>query len=359
MKKLFLLLLLPLVSVAQTVSLGDFADDETIYVPFNTYGSDGESITITGLATTDIEIYKNGSVTQRSSDNGYALLDTDGIDFDGTTGLHGFSVDLSDNSDSGFYAAGNQYWLNVNSITVNGQTVNFTYYFRIIDSGWQDLKDGTTPVLTAAQAGAPYSGSIDGVTNQTTFSLDSGPATNDDLNNMTVAITGAGGGYCEREIDDYVASGNGIVIENACNFTVATNDTYVVRNGLSSEVNEDFEVVFDTDGVTLAATQSNIDIALGTDLDNLNNAFILKVSTCDSATSSTCVDATLTEADDYWKGAGIVFTSGAMAGKTSCVYDFTASSDELLFWDIGTSPGTGDFVLIANPICEAADDEGS
>lgn len=103
-----------------------------LYLPFDTYDGNGGSVTITGLAVTDIEIYKNGSTTQRSSDNGYALLDTDGIDFDGTTGLHGISIDLGDNSDSGFYAAGGQYWLNVNAITVDSQTVRFTYYFRIV-----------------------------------------------------------------------------------------------------------------------------------------------------------------------------------------------------------------------------------
>lgn len=113
------------------LNLGDVAAGSTLYVPFATYNSSGASVTITGLAVTDIEIYKNGSVTQRSSDAGYALLDTDGIDFDGITGIHGFSIDLSDNTDSGFYAAGSVYWLVVSAITVDSQTVNFVYYFTI------------------------------------------------------------------------------------------------------------------------------------------------------------------------------------------------------------------------------------
>ena len=113
------------------MNLGDFTTSDTLYVPFGTYDSDGASVTITGLATTDIEIYKDGSTTQRSSDNGYSLLDTDGIDFDGNTGIHGFSIDLSDDSDAGFYAAGSTYWIVVSSITVDGQTVNFVYYFTI------------------------------------------------------------------------------------------------------------------------------------------------------------------------------------------------------------------------------------
>jgi len=111
--------------------MGDFPVGATVPFPFDTYDSNGGSVTITGLAVTDIEIYKDGSTTQRASDNGYVLLDTDGIDFDGATGLHGFSVDFSDNSDAGFYAAGHWYWLNVNAITCDGQTVRFTYFFTI------------------------------------------------------------------------------------------------------------------------------------------------------------------------------------------------------------------------------------
>ena len=105
--------------------LGDFTTADTVYVFFDTFNSNGASVTITGLAVTDIEIYKDGAVAQRASDNGYTLLDADGIDFDGITGIHGFSVDLSDNSDAGFYAAGHEYVIVVSSITCDGQTVSF------------------------------------------------------------------------------------------------------------------------------------------------------------------------------------------------------------------------------------------
>src|SRR5688572_3122013 len=107
------------------LNLGDVPAGATIYIPFATYNSSGASVTMTGLAVTDIEIYKNGSTTQRASDNGYTLLDTDGIDFDGITGIHGFSIDLSDNSDAGFYAAGSFYWVVVSAVTIDTRTVNF------------------------------------------------------------------------------------------------------------------------------------------------------------------------------------------------------------------------------------------
>lgn len=105
--------------------LGDFAAGSTIFFPFATYNSSGASVTITGLATTDIEVYKGASMTQRSSDSGYALVDTDGIDLDGVTGIHGFTIDTSDNSDASFYAAGNDYTVVVSAITADSQTVSF------------------------------------------------------------------------------------------------------------------------------------------------------------------------------------------------------------------------------------------
>ncbi len=96
-------------------------------------GSTGASVTLTGLAVTDVEIYKGTSMTQRASDAGYTLLDTDGIDVDGTTGIHAFSIDTGDNTDSGFFAAGSFYTVIVSAVTVDSQTVNFiAATFRIV-----------------------------------------------------------------------------------------------------------------------------------------------------------------------------------------------------------------------------------
>jgi hypothetical protein len=104
-----------------------------LYHMFDTFAAaDGRSITLTGLSTSDIIIFKNGSVTQRSSVSGFTLLDTDGIDFYSRTGIHGFSVDLSDNTDASFYAVGSWYHVVIDSVTVDGQTLRFiTCAFRI------------------------------------------------------------------------------------------------------------------------------------------------------------------------------------------------------------------------------------
>lgn len=116
-----------------TISFGNVPLGSVLPIPFNTFGSSNESITLTGLAVTDIEVYKGTSVTQRASDAGYALIDTDGIDLDGTTGIHGFSIDTGDNTDAGFYTAGSFYYVVVSAVTVNAQTVNFVAAtFRLV-----------------------------------------------------------------------------------------------------------------------------------------------------------------------------------------------------------------------------------
>lgn len=107
---------------------------DVLPVMFSSYaGSTGASVTLTGLAVTDIEIYKDGSTTQRASDAGYTLLDTDGIDFDGITGIHGFSIDTGDNTDAGFYTVGAWFTVVVSAVTIDSQTVNFiACQFRIM-----------------------------------------------------------------------------------------------------------------------------------------------------------------------------------------------------------------------------------
>lgn len=155
------------------LDFGTVRPGTTLYIPFNTFDSNdpSASVTITGLATTDIEVYKDGSVTQRASDAGYALLDTDGIDFDGTTGIHGISIDLADNTTANFYEAGSQYWCVIASITVDAATVNFVAAtWRI---GYPDAILNTTIATLASQ---------------TSFTLEEGPADDDALNGFGVIV---------------------------------------------------------------------------------------------------------------------------------------------------------------------------
>lgn len=103
-------------------ALGDYDTTETVINPFNTFTSDdpSASVTITNLAAADVEIHKDGSTTQRASDNGVTVS----INFDGVTGNHIISIDLSDNSDDGYYSAGSRYQVRMEGTTVDGATIN-------------------------------------------------------------------------------------------------------------------------------------------------------------------------------------------------------------------------------------------
>lgn len=191
-------------------NLGTVKPGSTLEIFFDTFaGATGASITLTGLAVTDIEVYKNGGTTQRSSDNGYTLLDTDGIDFDAITGIHGFSISLADNSDAGFYVAGGRYTVVVSSVTVDGQTVNFAAAtFRI---GYPDADLNTT---------------IATLSSQTSFTLTDGPAEDDALNGCLVLIhdiaSAVQAGYAL--VLDYTGSTKTVTLAAATTFTVAAGD---------------------------------------------------------------------------------------------------------------------------------------
>ena len=193
------------------LDLGTVRPGTTLYLPFHTFDSNdpSASVTLTGLAVTDVEIYKDGSTTQRASDSGYALLDTDGIDFDGVTGIHGISIDLADNTTAGFWAAGSQYWVVISSVTVDAATVNFVLAtFRI---GYPDALINTTIATLASQ---------------TSFTLTAGPAEDDALNGCIAVIHDVASavqmGYAL--ISDYTGSTKTVTLAAGTTFTAAATD---------------------------------------------------------------------------------------------------------------------------------------
>lgn len=196
------------------INYGVVKPGSTIYVPFSSFASStGASITLTGLAVTDIEIYKDGSTTQRASDNGYALLDTDGIDFDGITGIHGFSIDLSDNSTAGFYSAGSRYFIVVSSVTVDGHTVSFLAGSFVI--GYEGAILNTTIATLASQ---------------TSFTLTAGPAEDDALNGMWLVVHDVASAVQQAVgvVLDYTGSTKTVTLAASPSFTIATTDNVSV-----------------------------------------------------------------------------------------------------------------------------------
>lgn len=194
------------------LNLGTVRPGQTIYIPFSAFdGGTGASITISNFAVTDIEVYKDGSTTQRGSDNGYTLLDTDGIDFDGTTGIHGFSIDLADNTTGGYYSVGSKYWVIVGPITIDGQTVTFdAAYFTI---GYPEAILNTTIATLASQ---------------TSFTLTDGPAEDDALNGMWAIIHDVASKvqFSRVLVSDYTGASKTVTLAAGAGFTAAVTDGF-------------------------------------------------------------------------------------------------------------------------------------
>jgi len=237
--------------------LGTVRPGETLYVPFHTFDSNdpAASVTITGLAVGDIEIYKDGGTTQRASTNGYTLLDTDGIDFDGTTGIHGASIDLADNSTANFYEAGSRYFVVIASITVDAATINFVpCMFRI---GYQGAILDTTLASLASQV---------------SFTLEDGSTDNDAYNGCVAVIHDLASavqvaiGY----VSDYVGSTRTVTLAaDPGIFTMAVGDNFSLfppanLMAVAGTAQTAGDIVSDTEAV-LADTEAAVPVLTDTE----------------------------------------------------------------------------------------------
>lgn len=316
--------------------LGDFELGKTIFFPFATFNSSGASVTLTGLAVTDIEVYKGASMTQRSSDAGYALVDTDGIDLDTITGIHGFTIDTSDNTDAGFYAAGNDYTVVVSAVTVDSQTVNFIA--------------GRFSLQNRSSSGVVKSGTLSGTHSSTTADLGTGAPSND-ISGQTVFFPSHG---LSRMVDSYntgtgvatfspsvavtLADGNPwMLIATPPGSTGAPMPANAVQLGGSTQSLDDLKDFADAgydpatnkvQGVVLTDTVTTI--TNGQDRYQKNVAaadipFVLVDST-DHVTRKTGITVTATRSID---GAAFGSATGTVSEVANGVYSFDASQADM------------------------------
>jgi hypothetical protein len=199
------------------LDLGYVLPGKTLNIPFATYDSNdpSASVTTTGLAATDIEIYKDGSLTQRAltqraSDTGYAV----DIDFDALTGLHTIQVDLSSNATAGFFAAGSEYLVAVSSITVDAATVSL----------WAAR-------FTIGIPGMIHGSNIAAYTSTDNFTLTTG-STNDDAYNGCILIAYDVATEYQVQvgvIEDYTGSTKTVNLKaDPGVFTMTANDNIII-----------------------------------------------------------------------------------------------------------------------------------
>ena len=229
--------------------LGDHPTSATVYCPFNTNDQTGASVTFTG---TTIRIYKNASATERTSSAGITLSK----DLDTVTGDHLVSIDTSDNTDAGFYAAGNEYHVQLNAATIDTKSVsNFVCSFSLERSGGLlALIKARLPNATPGAAGGVF---IAGTNAATTITTGSGAA-------LTLAGTGTAKGLSittagADAVSIAPTAGSGIVI--AAN---GTSKHAMDLTGGTAGTSDAIKLTAGTGGVDLrAATGITVDACTG------------------------------------------------------------------------------------------------
>ena len=79
----------------------------------------------------------------------------------------------------------------------------------------------------------------------------------------------------------------------------------------------------------------------------------LLVSSCDSGTTTTCLDTAITETTtNYWVGSSITFTSGTINGQSACITGYDGGTKTLRFYPPTTSAiSTNQYVLTVDQAC--------
>src|SRR5258708_11269585 len=105
-----------------TIAIGDVKAGSTINIPVTTNAANGSAIAPSAPFTTaDFQVYKDNLGTPRASVAGWTVTSP----VNSVVGQHRITLNLSDNTDAGFYAAGHDYYvvLNPPSIQVDSEFV--------------------------------------------------------------------------------------------------------------------------------------------------------------------------------------------------------------------------------------------
>jgi hypothetical protein len=235
------------------LDLGIVRPGTTVRIPFSTFDKDdGSPSAATNYAAADILVFKGGSTTERASTSGYTAT----ADFDSLTGKNLAIIDLSDNTDAGFFSAGGEYLVAINAITVDGVSTGGWIARFII--GYREALFNTT---------------IATVNSQTSIDLTAGPAEDDALNGTWLILHDVASAiqFSRAVVYDYTGSTKTCLLAAAPTFTVAATDNVSVMGMAPLQPA--------TAGSTLTVTsgRANADVvAISTDTtaaDNLELAF--------------------------------------------------------------------------------------
>jgi len=214
------------------INLGDFpVNHAAVCIPFGSFSAaTGAPSATTNFAAADVVIFKDGSATERTSANGITVTTS----FNSITGGQMIVIDLSDNTDSGFYAAGHEYQVFVGPITVDGQTLTFpAATFSIERAGGALALIKTYATTLGLTLGSTQTGTVDntGFT-PTTSELEASDiteATADHFNGRVILFTSGAVAKRAVAITDYsLVGGRGHFTYTSINESPANGTTFII-----------------------------------------------------------------------------------------------------------------------------------
>ena len=289
-----------------TQYFGDFAEDATVYIPFNTFDSNdpSASVTITNLADADIKVHKDGGLTQIATDGA-----TISIDFDSITGNHVATIDTSAHAD---YSTGSDYIVRIEGTTVDAATINAWIGTFSIENRFMRGTDSANTVTppTVSQLNARtlatadyFDPSADAVATVTTLTNKTG---------FSLAATG---------LDAITQSATGMIeIAKAVWDRVLTGGTHNITNSAGKRVRQ-IDAAFEVhSGTAQAGTASTI--TLDTGANNLS--------------------------DNIYRGDRCLITAGTGQSEHGVIVSYIASTRVATMSEswVVTPDATSEFILV-------------
>ena len=196
--------------------IGDYVEDDVVYLMFNTFSSDdpSASCTITNFINTDVHIHKDDGLTQRNNAAGITVS----VDFDGITGSHMIKIDTSDDTVAGFWVTGHDYFVRIEGTTVDGATINAMVGSFSIENRYMRGTDSANTTVPDAAGVAPTAAEIrtemEGVGTKLTLTLGDTDELQTNQGNWdtatTVALNAQGkldvNAECDTALSDYGAN---------------------------------------------------------------------------------------------------------------------------------------------------------
>ena len=334
--------------------LGDYDIDIDVYLIFDTADADGASITAT-IVVADIEVYKQGTgainLTQRSSTSGFTL----DVDHDAMTGTHMVAIDTSDNTDAGFFAADNDYFVKLNTITVSGQSISkwighFSLQNRYSAGALRPTTPGNDLDVTATGAAGIDLANVEGQTS--TLGLTNTTVDTVTTNTDMVGTTGAAlATVCTEarlsELDAVTAG------KMANQMDIVQTDTTTDIPALIATLQSD------TDDIQTRLPAALVGGRMDSDVEAINNSTTAAVQlalsaneiesgACEGTPSTTVIQTDLAETqDDIYIGRVVIFTSGNARGEATDITDYTGATGTITVTALANAPASTDtFILL-------------